>query len=187
MEALPEKTPADFNYTLKQEAFCHAYVELQNKSAAYREAYDAENMADRTIGVKAHNMLKQEKIRVLCDSLRAETYERNRATLDEIVHDLSQMVRFDIADLYDENGDLKNIHDMPINARKMIQAVDVEALYDGYGQDKVQIGQTKKLKLLNRLDVLEKLMKYFDGYNAHNKSKSPTNQIMIVQLPENNR
>lgn len=39
--------------TIKQEAFCTAYIELDNASEAYRHAYDAQNMQAATVNRKA--------------------------------------------------------------------------------------------------------------------------------------
>jgi phage terminase small subunit len=181
------KSVEDYYYTPKMEAFAQAYVRLGNMSEAYRSAYNATKMKPSTIGVKASIMLMEDKFRVKVEAIRRELAIRNEITLDEVVNDLARMSRFDIAELYDEDGDLKNIHDMPKEARQMISSMDIEAIYETRGDQRIQIGNTKKIKLNNRLDVLEKLMKYFDGYNKHNQSKAPTSQVLIVQLPENGR
>jgi hypothetical protein len=39
--------------TLKQEAFCQAYIRTGDKSAAYREAYNTVNMKNETVNSKA--------------------------------------------------------------------------------------------------------------------------------------
>jgi len=41
------------NLTIKQEAFCQAYIRLGDKSAAYREAYNTSKMKDSTVNSKA--------------------------------------------------------------------------------------------------------------------------------------
>lgn len=183
----PNLTVDDFKYTVNQVKFCYAVVELGDYSAAYRKAYNAKNMNSATIGVKASQMMAQDKFKLKCEEIRTSLKIRNEITLDEIVTDLANMARFDIAELYTEDGNLKPIHDMPIEARRMISSLDIEALYDGFGKEKEQIGHIKKVKLINRLDVLEKLMKYFDGYNKHNQSKASSSQVMIIQLPDNQR
>ncbi len=187
MKELKEQTSEDFTYTKKERAFCYAYAELGSPSAAYKVAYNASRMTPGSISTKGSVTLAKVKIRLLCEEIRRDLEKRNQITLDEIVQDLAKMVRFDIADLYTPEGDLKNIHDMPKEGRMMIGSMDIDALFEGYGPERHQIGHTKKVKLLNRLDILEKLMKYFDGYNKHNQSKKPTSQVMIIQLPENHR
>jgi len=188
LKSLEEKTVDDYKYSPKMEAFCQAFVLLGDSTAAYESAYDTGNMKRSSITTKAWQMLNQDRFKVKVLAIREALAIRNEVTLDEVILDLANMSRFDLADLYDEDGDLKNIHDMPKAARQMISTMDIEAIYEtDKSGHKVQVGNTKKIKLNNRLDVLEKLMKYFDGYNKHNQSKAPTSQVMIVQLPENGR
>lgn len=56
--------------TPKQEAFVHAYLETSNATEAYRRAYDAENMAEATINVKASELLKNGKVSVRLHELQ---------------------------------------------------------------------------------------------------------------------
>jgi len=57
--------------TIKQEAFCRAFVETGNASEAYRRSYDAENMKFSTINSKACLLLGGDKVRARVDQLRA--------------------------------------------------------------------------------------------------------------------
>ena len=43
----------ELKLTAKQEAFARAYVETGNASEAYRRAYNAENMKQESIAVRA--------------------------------------------------------------------------------------------------------------------------------------
>ena len=58
------------NLTPKQEAFCQAIVAGANQAAAYRIAYDAENMAQSTIYVKASLLMREDKITERVNQLR---------------------------------------------------------------------------------------------------------------------
>lgn len=62
--------------TPKQEAFCAAYMELQNAGAAYRAAYDAAKMTDMSCRVSASRLLSQPNIRQRIAELRAQVAER---------------------------------------------------------------------------------------------------------------
>lgn len=48
--------------TLKQEAFCQAYIRLGDKSAAYREAYNASRMKPETIHEMASKLSSNHKV-----------------------------------------------------------------------------------------------------------------------------
>lgn len=175
-----------YKYTPKQEAFCQAYVRLGSMTEAYKEAYNCTNAKQRTIGVKASILLKTDKMAVRVKQIRDELEDRNRVTIDELVKNLANMIRFDPAQMYDENGGMKLIHDMPLEVRQMITALDIDQLYDGFGKDREQIGMIKKVKLINKLDAIEKLMKHLGAYEKDNNQRTPS-EVVIFQLPDNGR
>lgn len=70
--------------TIKQENFVLAYIETGNASEAYRRAYNAEKMSDKTITEKASRLASQDKIRATLDELRADHKERHNTTIDSI-------------------------------------------------------------------------------------------------------
>lgn len=77
--------------TLKQEAFVKAYIENGgNKSAAYRDAYDAENMLESTINVKACELFKNGKIAVRLLELQEGHRERHNVTVDSLTKELDE-------------------------------------------------------------------------------------------------
>ena len=77
--------------TLKQEAFCQAYVENGgNASDAYRTAYGAEKYKPESLWSKASVMLATEKVRQRVDELKAAHRERHMITVDSLVAELEE-------------------------------------------------------------------------------------------------
>ena len=165
--------------TEKQENFCQAFIRLGDKSAAYREAYSATNMKAESINRKAVELFDNGNITARVKELQAEVKTRNDISIDEIVQSLAGMLRFDIADLYDERGKLKPIHEIPKPARLMIQQFDSDEISEFIAGDKVHIGYTKKIKTYNKLEAVEKLMKHLGGYEKDNmQNKLPVNVFL---------
>ena len=77
--------------TEKQEAFCRAFVETGNASEAYRRSYDAKNMGQNTIAVKASEMLNKDNISVRLQQLREVHQKRHNVTVDSLVADLEEI------------------------------------------------------------------------------------------------
>ena len=77
--------------TEKQEAFCRAFVETGNASEAYRRAYDAKNMGQNTIAVKASEMLNKDNISVRLRQLREVHQKRHNVTVDSLVAELEEI------------------------------------------------------------------------------------------------
>lgn len=162
--------------TIKQEAFCQAYLRLGDKSAAYREVYSCANMKAETIHSKASLLSSEGKVTARIEELQKEAIERNKATLDEVLMVLADIIRFDPAEMYDQEGNLLPIYEMPKKVRMCIQSFEVEEGLPsmGVGEQGVSFGNivTKKVKHYDKLSSVEKLMKHLGGYALDNKQKS---------------
>ena len=156
--------------TDKQEAYCQHYVVCMNQSTAYRMAFDAEAMNSNVVAVEACRLHSNPNISLRLQELQKQAYDRNKATVDELVHVLAGMVRFDPAELYDENGNILPIKDMPLIARQMLTEFQVDEIKISGSV----IGHTKKIKTIAKLDAVEKLMKHLGGYEKDNFQKKPT-------------
>lgn len=164
--------------TPKQEAFCQAFIQTGNKSAAYRMSYNCSKMKMETINNKAYALSEKGDIRARIEQLQQEVAERNKITIDELVQSLADMVRFDIAELYDEDGCLKPLHQMPISARQMISEIDTYEEYSS--EDRSSVGLIKKVKTVKKLDAIEKLMRHLGGYQKDNAQKTS----VLVMSPD---
>lgn len=165
------------NLTIKQEVFAQAYIRLGDKSAAYREAYNTSKMKPESINRKAFQLFNEVNITARIEVLRSEMEKRNKVEIDELLIALAGMVRFDVAELYNENGVLKNIHEMPLSARQMITQLDTFELLSRDGE---KIGETKKIRTIPKLDAIEKLMKYLGAYEKDNRQKAPIVKTKIT-------
>ncbi len=163
--------------TLKQENFCQAYIRLGDKSAAYREAYDASKMKSDSVNRKAVELFENGKITARIAELQNEARDRNNVSVDDIVKALKAMMQFDIGTLYDEDNNLLPIHKIPKEARLMIQHLDTDHLFAG----KDLIGATKKVKTYSKMDAIEKLMKHLGGYEKDNQQQK-TDTTVILNL-----
>ena len=77
--------------TSKQENAVQAYIENGgNKSEAYRTAYNAENMQEQTVWVKACELFKLGKVAVRVLELQEEHRQRHNVTIDTITKELNE-------------------------------------------------------------------------------------------------
>ena len=77
--------------TDKQEAACQAYIECNgNQSEAYRQAYDAENMAPETLWKEASILFNLPHVTVRVIELQAIHAERHNVTVDTITAELDE-------------------------------------------------------------------------------------------------
>ena len=171
--------------TEKQERFCQAYIEFGNKSEAYRIAYDADAMNSNSVAVAAQEVFRNPNVSLRIEQLQSEARERNKVKIDDVLGYLADMIKFDIAEIYDENGRLKSIHEIPKPHREMIASVKVYEEFMNVAGQRECIGEVKEIKLLNKLDVIEKFMKHFGGYEKDNQqrkeSSAPNIKVTIVK------
>lgn len=175
----------DYKYTQKEEDFCRAYIETGVQIEAYSAAYKTDNYKPITIATNASKLFKKPKIQARIKELQDEVAERSVITIAELVEDLANMVRFDPADMYDELGDLKSIHEMPKPVRQMMASLDIQSMFQGKGDNVKHVGYIKKVKLIDKLGAIEKLMKHLGAYEKHNKQKPGS--VVVFEIPNNGR
>jgi phage terminase small subunit len=76
--------------TVKQEAFCLAYMETGNASEAYRQAYDAENMSANAIGVEACRLMDNPNVALKVEELQNEAKQRHVITVEILIKELEE-------------------------------------------------------------------------------------------------
>ncbi len=79
--------------TIKQEAFCQAYIETGNASEAYRTAYAADKMKAEAIHVNASKLLDNAKVALRVKELQGEIKQRHNVTVDSLLKELEEARR----------------------------------------------------------------------------------------------
>ncbi|ARS70114.1 hypothetical protein SMRU11_23975 [Sinorhizobium meliloti RU11/001] len=144
--------------TAKQARFVEEYlIDLNATRAAIRAGY-SRNGADTT----GPRLLEDPRIIAAIDARKIERSERTQIDATWVLKRLADEAEADIADLYDEKtGDLKPIHEWPeIWRQGLVAGVEIDAIYDGHGEDRVQIGHAKKVRFSERIRRLELIGKH---------------------------
>ena len=76
--------------TAKQEAFCLAYIETNNASEAYRQAYNSSKMKPESVNESASRLLADVKITARLAELREPIMQRHNVTVDSLVLELEE-------------------------------------------------------------------------------------------------
>lgn len=155
----------------KQLKFCYEYVKDRNGTQAYVRA----GYAGKGARASASKLLTNPNVRHKINQLIAEQIDRIKLDTEFVIRELLKHATIDLADAYDENGELKDIKDMPEPLRKAIVAIETEELFDGQGKDREQIGYAKKIKLCDKtksLELLGKHLKMFTDVTEHRAGES---------------
>ena len=77
-----------------------------------------------------------------------------------MIKELAKIAFLDIRKLYTENGQLKNIADIDDETVGAISSLETYEEYEGYGDEREKIGDTKKVKMLDKTKALELIGKH---------------------------
>jgi len=168
-------------YTPRQEKAIQHYLINGDKTAAYRHAYSTTRMKPATINRIAKRLFDLPKICTRIEQEQKATFDRNKATIDEVLSIMADSLRVDPAEMINEDGSLKKISQMPKSARMAIAAIEVNELRIG-GES---VGEIKKVKLNSRTQVMDMFMKHLGGYEKDNKQQQ--SNITIFKIPDNGR
>lgn len=144
--------------TTKQQRFVEEYLkDLNATQAAIRAGYSKKG-ADTT----GPRLLDDPRVIAAIDARKIERSERTEIDADWVLKRLAEEAEADIADLYDENtGDLKPIHEWPeIWRQGLVTGVETNALFEGSGEQRAQIGVVKKVRFSDRIRRLELIGKH---------------------------
>ncbi|SFV31285.1 phage terminase small subunit [Devosia crocina] len=145
--------------TEREARFCEEYLVDLNGAAAARRAGYSENTA-REI---AYENLTKPHIRLRIRQLKRDRAVRLQFDRDRVLERLSDELDADLADLFDEAGNLLPVDEWPMAFRTgLVAGIEVEELFEGRGEDREHIGRVRKIKLADRGKRLELVGKHVD-------------------------
>ena len=142
-----------------QKRFCDEYLVDLNATRAYKVAYP-KCKKDETANAASSRMLRNVKVQEYISEKQKEIEKRTEVTQDMVIKELAKIAFLDIRKLYTENGQLKNVADIDSDTAGAISSLETLEEYEGYGDDREKIGDTQKVKLLDKTKALELLGKH---------------------------
>lgn len=134
--------------------------EYNATQAAINAGYSAASA--RTTG---YRLLRQAVVKDEIDRILHRQQDRILISKDRVLDELRRIATVDISQAFDEQGNLKPLHEIPEDVRRAMAGVDVDELWD-YDEDgkKKQVGWTKKVRFWDKNRALELLGKHFKMY-----------------------
>ena len=163
--------------TPKQEAFVREYlIDLNATQAAIRAGY-----SERTAASQGERLLRNVDVAAAIKAAQDERAERTQVDADWVLKRLNLEATADLADLYDEAGGLRPVHEWPLIWRQGLVA-GIEAVEEKDHEGRV-IGVVKKVKLSDRIKRIELIGKHV-GVQAFKERIEHTGEMAINVLPE---
>lgn len=147
--------------TPKQRRFALEYlVDLNATEAAKRAGY-----SPRTAYAQGSRLLKHAEVAAFVAGRVQKLEEKKFLDVGRMEEELDALVNFDPATMYDAEGKLLAIKDMPERTRRALAGFDEEALFDvvqtgvgprgGVQKERLQVGVTRKVKWHNKREAIE--------------------------------
>lgn len=141
----------------QRQRFVEEYlVDLNGTEAAIRAGYSR-----KSAKAQASQLLALPEVQAAVSAGQASRSERTKVTADVVLQHLDAARTADLADLYDDDGNLKPIKDWPLIWRQgLVAGLEVEELFEGRGEDREHIGRLRKVKLADRTKIIELVGKH---------------------------
>lgn len=165
--------------THKQEKYVQELIKGKTQRQAYKAAYNAKNMNDKTIDVKASELLKKDNVRGRYEQLRGKVIKRTEEkaiiTAEEIIQGIADIAKDDIKNYLEfktEKGIVGYEDGKPIIDYKIQIDIKDSKHIDTKNISEVSISNNGqfKFKLYERDKALYKLAEIF-GLDKLNQAK----------------
>lgn len=161
----------ELNLTPKQKRFCEEYViDLNGTQAAIRAGY-----SDSGAGVEATRLLTNANVKVYVQELQADKLNGNKITAQMVIDELGKVAFSDIRELMTVDNALLDVRQLEDKAAASISSIEVDEIRS----EGMTIGQTKKVKLWDKLRALDMLGKHFGVFEKDNSQKKSEIAINI--------
>lgn len=148
-------------FTPKQKRFPVEYVVDWNATkAAERSGY-----SKKTAGSIGHALLKNVEIQKAIGQEAKKALNRAEITVDRVLQEEKAIAFFDIRDLFDDEGGLRPISDLPEAAARAVSSIQVEEKsWTPQGGDNPILSTTYKYRMNDKGRSLERIGKYLKMY-----------------------
>jgi hypothetical protein len=147
--------------------FAKEYVRTGSASKAWIAAFPQSIAQDNSRRASACRLLAKPQTQALIERLRARSFERHKNTLEEIIAENLNIVRFDPARIFDD-GKLKAWEDIDPADRRCISEVKIDESVDQEGR----LSRTITVKRQERNKALDSLARMLGAYAKDNAQKT---------------
>lgn len=158
----------------KQKLFADEWLkDCNGTNAAIRAGFSA-----KTAAVKSSQLLSDPEIKAYIKIRQSELSESTNITQERILNEYAKLAFFDIRTIYDENNALKPIKELSDAAGSAIAGIEVLEEFSSIGEERKHIGNTVKVKLIEKTKALDSLARHLGMFAKDNAQTQP-----VVNIP----
>lgn len=165
--------------TLLQASFAEQYIIDQNGRQAAERAGCKCN-SDGSFANSAYEFLINPDVQTYIELLQKQRRGFTRFTADKFLEMLIEEATADTAQLYDEDGQLKPIHEWPMAFRRgLVTGIENETIYKRVGDETRDYGRIAKIKINNRDKIKEMIGRHI-GVQAFKDNVGLTGAVLVA-------
>ncbi len=154
-----EKLP---HLRLRVRKFCEFVLEGKTKKDA-RILAGYRDRNDHTAEQQAYTLLNKNEVKRYLEIRERQIFqamaERTNVATERIILELMRLAFMDPRNLYNPDGSLKEIKDLPADLAACVSSVEVEELFAGRGDKRTNYGKLKKIRFWSKSDAITTLAK----------------------------
>ncbi len=142
---------------IQRERFVLAYTRFGptfgNATASAIKAGYSENTAEQ-IG---YQLLQKTSVQQRIAEIQGKRLKAADITAERVLVELARVGFYDPRRMFDEDGNPLSLHELDDDTAAAIGGLEIFEEYEGKGEDRVKIGETKKWKINPKVDALKSL------------------------------
>lgn len=131
-----------------------------------------------TAGQAASRLLKNVKVQKAVQDALQKRSERTQITQDRVVTELARCAFVDPRNFFDDDGKLIDINDLDEDTARALAGLEYHSLWENSSDTKEKqteaIGQTTKIKMVDKVRCLQILLEHVKGTKGDGSGKIPT-------------
>ena len=179
MKKIPKVSP-DKKLTARQAEFVKQYLIDLNQSEAARRAGYSPTRAD----VAGCELMAMPNVQKAIHAGMLERNARTQITQDRVLQEVARLAFFDVRKLLNDDGSAKPINELDDDTAAAIAGLDLLEEFAGSGEERVQIGWTKKFKITDKKGSLELLMRHMGMLNDKLKLQGDAANPLVLLLQQ---
>lgn len=142
----------------KQKQFANEFlVDFKAAPAYIRAGYKA---TGNSAEVNSTRLLKDPRIQEYIQQRMKDREKRTEITQDRVLREYARLGFFDPRKLFDGEGKPVPINDLDDDTAAALAGLDVQEVYEGFGEDREFVGYTKKYKIADKKGALDSIARH---------------------------
>jgi len=154
----------------RRSLFVEAYIANGGNA---RQAVIEAGYSPKTAASQGSRLLNDVKVSSELAARKKVIADKFRLRTEDVLAQLAKIVYSDPRKVFDANGVMIPISEWPEEVATGVASIEVDALFEGQGKDRKQIGHTQKVKFWDKNAAIDKAMRHLGQYERDNRQRNP--------------